>query len=171
VKADLNLASLVSSSNDVDYSYKPSFNAGVLAHIHVTKHFAVQPELMYSGQGAKYTLAGEDGHINLGYINLPVLFQYMFGDGFRLETGPQIGALASAKSKVGDNSVDIKDNLKGVDFSWAVGASYVSPSGFGGDIRYNPGISNINDNRNDDSKIRNSVFSIGAFYQFKEKNH
>jgi hypothetical protein len=34
--------------------------------------------------------------LRLNYINVPVL-QYMFGDGFRLQTGPQLGILTNAK--------------------------------------------------------------------------
>ena len=167
VKGGLNIATLRSNSDDVNYKWKPSFNVGALAHIHVAEHIAIQPELMYSGQGAKYSLLGDDVNINLSYINLPVLFQYMFGDGFRLQTGPQVGFLLSANSKVSGNSTDINDDLNTIDFSWVFGASFVTPSGIGADFRYNLGISNINNV--DADKIRNSVFAVGLFYQFKGK--
>jgi hypothetical protein len=167
IKADLNLASLSSSDDVITYKYKPSFNAGILAHIHFSHHFAVQPELIYSGQGAKYSLAGDDINICLGYLNMPILLQYMFGDGFRLETGPQVGLLLSAKSKIGDNSTDIKDNTNDGDFSWAFGISYVSEPGLGVDVRYNLGINNVS--TDGETKLRNSVFAIGLFYQIKGK--
>ena len=164
VKAGLNLATLNIEDDTTDYSLKPSFNAGLLAHIHFSEDFALQPELIYSGQGTKYSLAGDDYNLNLSYINLPVLLQYMFGGGFRVETGPQVGALISANSKVGSNSEDIKDNFNTMDFSWVFGLGYVSASGFGGDVRYNLGISNIN--KTDPPKTRNSVIAVGLFYQF-----
>ena len=164
LKGGLNFANLNHESN-ADLNSKTSFYLGALAHLHISQHFAIQPELMYSGQGAKYEASG--AKINLNYINLPILAQYMTGSGFRFQTGPQVGALISAKVKNDEESTDIKDDYKKVDFSWAFGASYVSNSGLGIDARYNLGLSNINDG---DSKIKNRVFQVGLFYQFSVSN-
>ena len=162
-KAGFNVADLkVENSNNLDP--RASFYFGGLAHLHFSRHFALQPELIFCGQGAKGESAGQDYSINLNYINLPVLAQYMTGTGFRLQTGPQVGALISANSKVGDNSTDIKDNYNKIDFSWVFGASYVSNSGLGADVRYNLGLNNINDASA--TKIQNRVLAIGLFYQF-----
>ena len=163
IKGGLN-ASTFSNENVYDHKYKPSFNLGVLAHIHVNKSFAIQPELVYSGQGTKYSNAPSDYRISLGYINLPVLAQLMTANGFRFETGPQIGALVSAKQVSGGTSVDVKDSYKTTDFSWAFGVGYIFPSKFGIDVRYNAGVSGIIKNI---SGVRNSVFQAGVFYQFK----
>jgi hypothetical protein len=159
VKAGLNIASL-NVEDGVDFNSRASAHVGVLAHIHLTSHFAVQPELFLSGQG------GKDGNeqLKLLYLNLPLLLQYMTGNGFRLYTGPQLGVLLSAKDKTGDVEVDFKDELKSVDFSWAFGAGYQFPgSGLGIDARYNLGISNINDGS---TTVQNRVFAVGLFYQF-----
>ncbi|MEO5590900.1 MAG: porin family protein, partial [Chitinophagaceae bacterium] len=103
IKAGLNIANLhVQNASSPDA--KLGFNAGGLAHIHVTKHFAVQPEIMYSSQGAKQTVSNTDYKVNLHYINVPVLAQFMVDDGFRIETGPQLGVLASARQKVESTS-------------------------------------------------------------------
>lgn len=160
LKAGLNFANLNTEDN-ADLSTKTSFHVGALAHLHISQHFALQPELMFSGQGAKYDAS--DAKLNLSYINLPILAQYMTGSGFRLQTGPQIGALLGAKAKMDGSDTDVKDEFKKVDFSWAFGASYVTNSGFGIDARYNLGLSNINDA---DAKIKNRVFQVGVFYQF-----
>ncbi len=164
LKAGLNISNAhVQNSNNPDS--KASFYAGALAHIHVTRQFAIQPEIMYSGQGYLQKVAGADHKINLGYINIPVLAQLMFGEGFRLETGPQLGLLAGAHDKVNKVSVDIKDNLKKIDFAWVFGVGYLTPSGFGVDARYNLGISNINDVNS--TNVNNRVFAVGVFYQFR----
>ncbi len=53
-------------------------------------------------QGAKMTVAGgQTQTINLNYVNVPVLVQYMFDNGFRLQTGPQAWFPAAANTKVG----------------------------------------------------------------------
>ncbi len=165
VKGGLNLANL--QSPNTDYDSKSGLHAGLLAHIHVSNHFAVQPELMYSCQGTEYRNANQIFRTNLSYLNLPVLAQYMVGTGFRLQTGPQLGFLLDAKSKVKDSETktDVEDNFKSTDFSWAFGASYLTNSGFGVDARYNLGLSNINDASS--PNVKNRVFQVGAFYQFQ----
>ncbi len=165
LKAGLNISNL-RIENSTNPDTKASIYAGGLVHIHLTQYFAVQPELMFSGQGASQTIAGTTYKLNLNYVNVPVLAQFMVGDGFRLESGPQLGILASAHSKVNGNSSDVKDDYKGFDFSWVFGLGYITHSGFGIDARYNLGVSNINDDANS-SKINNRVFAAGIFYQFR----
>ena len=163
LKAGLNIASVNEKDGD-NYNSKASFHVGALAHIHVTTHFAVQPEIMYSGQGGKITVAGDDYKLKLNYINVPVLAQYMTGGGFRLQTGPQIGFLTTAKVEVGSDETDVKDSFKSTDFSWVFGAGFITSSGFGVDARYNLGLSDISEDNS--SKVKNSVFQFGVFYQF-----
>ena len=162
LKGGVNIASL-NQENAEDLDSRTSFYVGGLAHIHVSRHFAVQPEIFYSGQGGK---AGDEEN-KLGYLNIPVLLQYMAGNGFRLQTGPQLGILLSAKHEVEpeNNTFDIKDDIKTVDFGWSFGASYQFPNcGFGLDARYNLGISNIRETPG--PVLHNRVIALGAFYQF-----
>jgi hypothetical protein len=138
----------------------------LLGHIHFNNHFAIQPEIVYSAQGAK--IDNGTSNYNLNYINVPVLFQYMFDNGFRLQAGPQAGFLISAKSKNDNNSTGNKNNLKPIDFGVSVGMSYVfPPTGFGVDARYNFGFSNINKNSTVNSTNRG--FQFGVFYIFGYK--
>ncbi len=167
IKGGLNVYT-ITNDNDVEYDSKAGFNLGLLGHIHLAKQLALQPEIVYSAQGAKFNTGNTETNINLNYINVPVLIQYMFDNGFRLQAGPQLGFLVNAKSKTGGVSVDIKDNLKTVDVGLAVGAGYVhTPSGFGVDARYNLGLSNINDNSS--VKSFNRGFQLGVFYLFKHQ--
>ena len=164
IKGGLNLANL-KIENTSSPDSKVAMHLGVLAHIHFQEHWAVQPELMYSNQGAKQDVNGSEVKVKLHYINMPVLLQYMTGSGFRLQTGPQLGILASAKTKVGDSESNSNDLYNTFDLAWALGASYVTNSGFGIDARYNIGLANINDEGG--SSIKNRVWQFGLFYQFK----
>jgi len=151
----------VHNDNDTKYDSKAGFHFGLLGHIHFDSNFAIQPEIVYSAQGAK----NGDTKYNLDYLNVPVLFQYMFDNGFRIQAGPQLGFLISAKSKNNNDNTDIKDNYKPIDLGLSVGASYVVPStGFGIDARYNFGLSNINKNGTVNSTNRGVQF--GVFYIF-----
>lgn len=143
------------------------FHAGLLGHIHLTKHFALQPEVTYSMQGTEYTSGGVENKIKLGYINVPILAQYMFNNGFRLEAGPQVGFLVSANRKTSGVKTDIKDNFSNIDFSLGAGIGYVHPpTGLGIDARYNFGLNNINEGPTD---VSNRGFQLGVFYLLKHK--
>ena len=165
LKAGLNVSAIkISDGNDFDS--KAGFYGGGLVHIHINKHFAVQPELVYSMQGGKKGTLTR----SLNYINLPVLLQYMTADGFRLQTGPQIGFMVSGKDKVGNVEVKINDQLNTTDFSWSFGASYITKSSWGIDARYNLGITNMNESESV-PEGRNRVFQIGLFYQMHDHQH
>ncbi len=167
IKGGLNVYN-INNNNGGKFDNLLGFNLGLIGHIHLAKQLALQPELVYSAQGAKFTNDGVETKIKLGYINVPILFQYMFDNGFRLEAGPQIGFLVNAKAKTPNSTVDIKNNFKKVDFGLGAGIGYVNPtSNFGIDARYNLGLSNINENTS--SKSTNRGFQVGVFYLFHHK--
>ena len=168
IKAGANFYN-VNNDNGVDFDSKTGFHAGLLGHIHLAPQLALQPEVVYSSQGAKYTIGGSETKLNLDYINVPVLFQYMFDNGFRLQAGPQVGFLMNAKSETNGAKADVKDSYNTIDFGLGAGAGYIHPpSGFGVDLRYNLGLSNINEN--DAIKSHNRGFQAGVFYLFNHKN-
>ncbi|MBL7740609.1 MAG: PorT family protein [Chitinophagaceae bacterium] len=163
VKAGANIS--MWGGDDADESKsKIGFNAGGLVNIPVSDMFSVQPEALFSIEGAKYDGSPDDASFNLSYINIPVLFQYNNPSGFYAETGPQIGLLMSAKLKVGDESEDYKEFFKGSNFSWAFGAGFKTKSGFGFGARYNFGLGNIADD--EDADLKQSNLSFGLFYLF-----
>ncbi|MDQ3277700.1 MAG: PorT family protein, partial [Bacteroidota bacterium] len=79
LKAGANLATLTNNAN-MDVDHRTGFHAGALAHIHLGSSFALQPEVMFSAQGAEYTNNRRD---KINYVNVPVLGQYMIGKGLR----------------------------------------------------------------------------------------
>jgi hypothetical protein len=151
LKGGLNLYNIHNDDN-IKFDSRVGYHFGLLGHIHFDNHFAFQPEIVFSAQGAKPK--------NLDYINVPVLFQYMFDNGFRLQAGPQVGFLIRA---------DNKNDYKPIDFGLSAGASYVfPPTGFGVDARYNFGLTNIN--KNGAVNSTNRGFQFGIFYIFKYNN-
>lgn len=168
IKGGLNSYTIGGDDTD-DIDGKLGYNVGLLGHIHLSERFGLQPEIMYSTQGAKASDGNGDVKISLDYINVPVLFQYMYDNGFRIQAGPQVGFLTSAKAKADGVTVDLDESFNTIDFGLSLGASYVHPaSGFGVDARYNLGLSNINED--DSSKNYNRGFQIGVFYLFKHKS-
>src|SRR5262249_49654128 len=125
---------------------------------------AIQPEVTYSLEGAKYPGYGK---AKIGVINIPLLGQFMFDHGFRVETGPQIGFLTKVKFEgINGQVTNTKNNFKKIDFSWAFGLGYISNSGLGIDARYNLGMSNIAKINGVPHDIKNRVWQFGLFYQF-----
>jgi hypothetical protein len=138
---------------------------GGLVHIPIAGSLALQPEVVYSGQGAKGTESGTDYSLHVNYINIPVLLKYTTSSGFYGETGPQIGFKASAKFKQGGTSTTA-DGFKSTDFSWAFGIGYLTTANVGIDARFNLGLSNIESGDTQGGTAKNSVFQIGVFYMF-----
>lgn len=165
VKGGLNLYNL--RGDDISADAKAGIHLGALAHIHLSEQWALQPEAMFSMQGASRDQAGDDLNLNLNYLNFPLLFQYMFDNGFRLQAGPQLGFLVSAKEKFDGDAEDVKNRFNSIDLSLPIGVGYISPSGFGVDARYAFGLSNVNED--DNSKIMNGGLQLGVFYQFQHE--
>jgi hypothetical protein len=166
VKAGVNLADVKDDLAPDNTDSKVGFHVGGLAHIHLSESFAVQPEVMLSSQGAKYTLPSYSGETQNYYINVPVLLQYMV-KGLRLQTGPQVGFLLSSKFKPSNGGAegDLKDIARDVNLDWSFGAGYLTPSGLGLDARYNLGLANMYQDGRAEAKSR--VWQVGLFYQFK----
>lgn len=163
IKAGINVANL-KAENTSALDPRLALHLGVLAHLHFSTHWAVQPEIVVSGQGAEQTISGVEYKVKLGYINVPVLFQYMTGTGFRFATGPQLGVMVSAKTKADDGeAVNVKKEFNTFDVAWALGASYVTDRGFGVDARYNIGLMDAADGS---GTLKNRVWQFGLFYQF-----
>jgi hypothetical protein len=172
IKGGVNLAD-VKTDLYPNHDFKLDFNAGLLAHIHLNPHLALQPEVVYSRQGFKQQqTSNRKIDMKLDYINIPLLVQYMYR-GFRLETGPQVGFLLNGKAKASSGEENkMKDYLKQTDFSWDIGASYLSALGLGVFGRYDLGISNINKNIAvagiQNNEMNNRVWQFGLFYQFRQ---
>ena len=165
-KAGLNLASIAGDDTD-DLDGRTAFHVGVVAEIAISDQFSVQPELVYSAQGATMSDEGIDVDINADYINLPIMAKYYVADGFSIEAGPQVGFLMSAKVKAEGEEEDIKDSVKGIDFGANLGIGYKLESGLNFGARYNLGLSNLNDGEDsDDFKWNNSVIQVSVGYFF-----
>ncbi len=160
IKAGVNIANL-DDNNEPNTESITGFHAGLLAHIHLNHKLALQPEVMYSRQGAWYPVFGTE---TINYIQVPVLVQYMY-KGLRLQTGPQVGIITDAKlERDSGGETDIKYQLDNADFSWVIGLGYISPIGIGVDARYNLGLNNIA--KQDEQMQKNRVWQFGLFYQF-----
>jgi hypothetical protein len=143
IKAGLNMANetFKSSSFTSSPSFLPGLHGGIYATVMFTDHFGVQPEVLYSAQGAK---SGDQKH-NINYVIVPVLVRYNVNNLLSFHAGPQFGVLTSAKNVYGSNETDMKDQLKGSDIGVAAGVGIDLPMKLNFAFRFIQGLTNIND--------------------------
>ncbi|NIG53713.1 porin family protein [Chitinophaga sp. Cy-1792] len=163
LKAGLNVASMTHLE---EAKSKASFYGGGFVNIGLGKTWAIQPEVLYSGQGAKSDSKEVDATINTGYISVPVMVQYHIVPSFYVEAGPQVSILASAKMKAAGQSEDIKSEMKGADFGLGLGCGFKITKSFGVNARYVFGVSDAFKEDEGDKKTKNAIAQVGVFYQF-----
>ena len=150
-KGGLNLSNLYTSDID-ENNMRAGFHLGLFAKTPVSDAFAIQPELIYSTQGARFKDDGfvEDLSINLDYINLPVLAVVDISDFFSVHAGPYIGFLLN--DPYGSFDTDLiggdydfdRDNFNAIDFGLAGGIS-VNFQAVSLGVRYNHGLNPVGD--------------------------
>lgn len=181
-KVGLNLATL---SGDIDNaSPKVGFHVGGFAEIMISDKFAIQPELLYSTQGAQSEFSStnfgdsytESIKLNFSYINLPIMAKFYPTKKFSIEAGPQVGFLVSAKQKgsytevnggsvfSGSYNEDI-DGLNNVDLGLNLGLGFNFTEKIGANLRYNLGLTDISKD-SPNSSFQNRVLQLSFAYKF-----
>ncbi len=171
IKAGGNLSDLT-NMNSIGEKSKIGFYAGVFMNAPISSEFSIQPEVVYSQQGAKFksNSAGLD-KANLGYINVPVMIQYNATPDFYLEAGPEFGFMVDAKAKGNfagaSYSSDIKDNLNTFNFGMGLGAGYRFTPNLSINARYTAGFTNVQKNNTFvDGSVKSNNFQLGLGYTF-----
>ena len=161
VKGGINVSSWRGESTS-NSSSKLGYYGGVFYNLPITEMISIQPEVVYSSEGAK-SKDGSTIKYTTNFINLTPLIRYNSG-GFFGGTGPQIGILTSAKLEYQGDKTDVKDLFKSTNFSWAFAVGYELESGLGAYARYNLGLSNFSGV--DGAELKTSAFHVGLRYRF-----
>ena len=147
VKAGLNNSNY---TGDADSDAATSFYVGGLVDFAVSEKFHVQPELLYSVEGAD-----ED---SMTFLRLPIMAKYYVADGFSLQAGPEFAFKIAAENELTD------EFSKSLDYGLGLGAGYELESGLFFDARYNLGLANISDV--DGFDVGTSSIQVGLGYRF-----
>jgi len=174
IKGGGNLSDFISGSNSSQSSFSAiaGWNAGVFVNFWLGNHFAIAPEILYTtaGAGIKTTTAGDNGtvtvnsNLNLRYLSLPLMAKVRFTGGFFLEAGPEV-SLNVSSSAWEDQSV--KSATNNAELGAAAGIVYQSPIGLGVSLRYNVGLTTVDNAsaaRWGDVNMHNSTFSLDLFW-------
>ncbi len=193
VKGGLNVANVSGQENGKSLY---GFSIGAFAEIKISPKFAIQPELLYSMQGTKYSTttsssggggfsftSTDDVKAGLNYLNIPIMAKYFVIEKLSVQAGPQFGFLLAfdrtsnssssttfagvTKVSSTSSSSSDKSKLSSIDFGFNLGAGYDITEHFSADLRYNIGLTTINENSiNGISDIKNNVFSLNLGYKF-----
>lgn len=164
----------IQGDNANSFQMRHGFHLGIAGELTLTKTLSIQPEISYSQQGAdqnsvfifeEFPLIEGQPEAYYNYLNVPIMAKYYVIKGLSIELGPQIGFLLSAEQKTEGQDIDVKDQLKSIDFGVNVGIGYKLSNGLNFGIRYNAGLTNINNASGVTDKNRYGVaqLSIGYF--------
>lgn len=164
VKGGVNISNFNGSNfGSIEKKALIGFHAGGLLRFQLGSMLALQPEALFSTQGATLKNTSTSNDYKVDYVNIPVLLQVIPGGGsFYLEAGPQIGFKVN-ESIPGST---ISTFAKSTDLSVALGLGVHSKSGLGLDGRYNVGVSKVGDftSSSINPDFKNGVIQIGLFY-------
>lgn len=152
IKGGVNFANFNGGVDGIDYSGRTSFHAGAVAEIKLFENLSIQPELLYTSQGAD--VEGYDD-FNLDYVSVPVLAKfYILTDKLSLEVGPQFSFLIDEAQEEFENET--------FDFAAAGGIGLNITENFFAQARYTIGLTEASK----DAEVKNAVFQVSVGYMF-----
>jgi hypothetical protein len=191
IKSGLNMASFSVKVNDI--KVKPLFgmHAGVVFQAKISPSFYIQPEILFSQQGAKVesmrtvSLEGTNFDIQgtaiqkLQYLNMPLLAKFSLSKKLNLEAGPHVSYLLQSKTTIETlttstnpdyapskevNMPDTKDAFNTFDVGATLGLGYQLLNGVFFQGRYNLGF--IKPLKKETYDSRNGVLQLSVGYLF-----
>lgn len=160
VKAGVNFANQTGDASlngfDFDKEGITSYHAGLVAELKLLESFSIQPELLYSTQGATYKNAVTEFKNELGYLSIPVMAKFYLGKSFSIEAGPQASFLLSEK-----NDFDVKD-AETFDFALNAGLGFKITKNLFIQGRYSLGLTEASKN----ADVKNSTVQLSAGFMF-----
>lgn len=168
IKGGLNFAKLNGSESlSQNYSNRTGYHFGAYALFKFSK-IGIQPEVLFSKQGSKFSVNTNNFDANFSYVNVPVIVKLYTVAGINIQVGPQIGFLSGGnlKQTVGGvtTTTAAKDFAKGSDWSLAMGLGWDLPLGLSVSGRYNLGLSN-NNNTGASGSVKNQVIQVSVGYR------
>jgi hypothetical protein len=161
VKAGVNYANqngsnITVNSTNYDTEAITSYHAGLIAEVKLTDGFSIQPELLYSTQGATYKNAFEEFKNEVGYLSIPLLAKIHLNKTFSLDLGPQASFLLSER-----NNFDV-NNAETFEFAAVGGLGINITKNFFLQGRYVLGLSEASK----EAEVKNSALQVSAGFTF-----
>ncbi len=163
------------------------FVLGGFVELRLLEKLSLQPEIVYSSQGAQYREYSYYGfaetynnsRINLMYVVVPIMAKYYVVDGVSLEFGPQFNFLAGGKLNYDSytyaagievfsgGSKDVKEYFDPIDYGLNFGAGFEFKENYIFNMRYTLGLENVLSNpAGYNFSSKNSVICFTVGYKF-----
>jgi hypothetical protein len=173
VKGGVNFATLaVDVDPGPDFNYRIGLVAGGFVTWPVGSRLDIQPEVLFSQQGATLDATDVQPTIKLDSLVTPVLVRYALRPGHRglvIFGGPSLGFKLSAKVKVTSSGTtttdDISDEIEDVDYGVVFGAGWEAGR-LTIDGRYTWGLSNIGSDETVEEKTTQRVIAVMVGVRF-----
>jgi len=151
IKGGFNFSNLKSDGAD-NFNVLTNWHVGVLYEADLNSFISIQPEFLYSAQGAK--LRKEEFKLN--YFSVPVLLKVYLTDGFNLQAGPQFGMLLSESDNFS------RYNSETFDFGITGGLEFFLTNELFLQARYYQGTKDVTSN----TDLKNTVVSASLGFIF-----
>lgn len=160
-KVGLNVSNY--TGGDIESDALVGFHLGGILNLGIGRVFSIQPEVLFSTQGAKVNSNAQKREFKTTYVTLPVMAKFKSAGGFYFELGPQVSF------KTGENIPDqtIDHFAKNLDLAAGIGLGYQAPFGLGLGARYIAGISKVGDfsqTAAQNPDFKNSVIQVSLFF-------
>jgi len=164
LKGGVNISNFTGGDfNNIEKSAYVAWHAGALVRIKFD-HLALQPEVLFSTQGAKLDDGTTEENYEITYVNIPIMLQWQFKGSFYVEAGPQVGFKVS--EDIPNSAID--EFAKSTDLSIGVGLGFLKSKGLGIGGRYTVGVSKVGefDSANIDPDFKNGVIQFSLIFIF-----
>ncbi len=164
LKGGVNISNFTGGDfNNIEKSPYVAWHGGGVVRIKFN-HLVLQPEVLFSSQGAKLDDGVTEENYKVSYVNIPIMLQWQFKGSFYIEAGPQAGFKVS--EEIPNSAID--EFAKSTDLSIGVGLGFLKSKGLGLGGRYTVGISKVGDfdSANIDPDFKNGVIQFSLIFIF-----
>lgn len=150
VKLGFGFSAINTDYDDLDefLDSRVGFSGGAFLTYGLNRQFSVQPELLYVSKGAEKDLFFFSPYWSIDYLEIPVLLKFdLMPDGSvhpNLFIGPAASILLSSKIGILNESLDVGEGMKSLDFGLVFGGG-LDYKHITFDIRYTLGLANTID--------------------------
>ncbi|TYB31998.1 MAG: PorT family protein [Candidatus Mcinerneyibacterium aminivorans] len=122
--------------------------------------------MLYAQKGEKWT-NGEDVKLNIDVLEVPVLIKYFPIENMNIYAGPTLDYILSAKVEMDSGDLDLKEEelIKTMGFGLSFGTQYIMDK-IVLDARYDMGLTDLNDEAENDEEIKLNTIYISVGYMF-----
>ncbi|WP_149239554.1 porin family protein [Dyadobacter sp. 32] len=160
-KVGLNVSNY--TGGDIESNALVGFHLGGILNLGIGKVFSLQPEVLFSTQGAKIDNGSQKRDFKTTYVAVPVMAKFRSAGGFYFEVGPQVSFRTG--EDIPDQTID--HFSKNLDLAVGAGLGYQAGFGLGIGARYLAGISkvgNFDKTAAANPDFKNSVIQVSLFF-------